>query len=325
MTQAKMDWGEHVPVLFYEALDALDIKEDGVYLDGTFGRGGHSAGMLERLGRAGRLIAIDKDPQAIAVAKERFASDARFSIVRGSFAMLGQIVEDRQIVGGVDGVFLDLGVSSPQLDQAERGFSFLRNGPLDMRMDPDVGESAEQWLSRAKHGEIAHVLKFYGDERFAGRIATHILRAREAAPIQTTGQLAQIISDAVPRHEKGKHPATRSFQAIRIHINQELDDLKQALSAAVDVLKPGGRLAVISFHSLEDRMVKRFIRDEARGKDYASDLPIPDHMIQRRLKALGRDIRPGKDELERNPRARSSVLRVAERLKDSQQMDGGAQ
>ena len=310
----------HVPVLLQEAVDALAIRADGTYMDGTFGRGGHSAAVLEKLGPKGRLIAFDKDPQAVDIAVHRFGADARFSIERGSFAMLAQVAEQRGLAGCVDGVLLDLGVSSPQLDQAERGFSFLRDGPLDMRMDSDAGEDAATWIANAREADIARVLKEYGEERFSRRVAGAIVRARAESRIRTTTQLAAIIRAAIPKHEPGKHPATRSFQAIRIHVNKELDDLSAALDSALAVLRPGGRLAVISFHSLEDRIVKRFIRDQARGAAHAAGMPIPESMLRRRLRPVGKEIRPGEAELARNPRARSSVLRIAERLADS----GGA-
>lgn len=305
---------EHRPVLFDEVLEALNIRPDGIYLDGTFGRGGHSAGILQRLNENGHLLAVDKDPQAIEVAQQRFGDDSRFSIVRGSFTMLGQEVEKRGWNGKVDGILLDLGVSSPQLDDAQRGFSFRHEGPLDMRMDPDSGISAAEWLNSAKEDEIARVLKEYGEERFAKRIARAIVQQREQQPITTTARLAKIVAEANPKWEKDKNPATRSFQAIRIYINSELEELEQVLNQSVEMLAPGGRLAVISFHSLEDRRVKRFIRDEARGGDFPPDLPVTDSQLNRRLRAVGKDIRADRQELSVNPRARSAVLRVAERL-----------
>jgi len=305
---------EHRPVLLDEVLAALNIRPEGIYLDGTFGRGGHSAAILQQLNDNGRLLATDKDPQAVEVARQRFASDKRFSIVQGSFTMLGQEVEKRGWKGKVDGILLDLGVSSPQLDDPQRGFSFHRDGPLDMRMDPESGVSAAEWLATAKEAEIAQVLKEYGEERFAKRIARAIVQQREMSPITTTGQLAKIVAEANPKWEKDKNPATRSFQAIRIFINSELDELEQTLAQSVDLLAPGGRLAVISFHSLEDRRVKRFIRDEARGGEFPPDLPVTEAQFNRRLRAVGKDIRAGQEELAVNPRARSAVLRVAERL-----------
>ncbi len=305
---------EHRPVLLDEVLEALNIRPDGIYLDGTFGRGGHSAAILERLSENGRLLAMDKDPQAIAVAQSRFAGDSRFSIVRGSYTMLGQEIEQRGWKGRVDGILLDLGVSSPQLDDPSRGFSFRHDGPLDMRMDPDSGQSAAEWLAEASESDIAMVLKEYGEERFAKRIARAIVRERTQAPITTTARLAKIVAEANPKWERDKHPATRSFQAIRIFINAELEELEQVLAQSVDVLAPGGRLAVISFHSLEDRRVKRFIRDEVRGGEFPPGLPVTDAQLNRRLRAVGKDIRAGEAELAVNPRSRSAVLRVAERL-----------
>lgn len=305
---------EHRPVLLDEVLEALNIRPDGVYLDGTFGRGGHSEAILDQLNENGRLLAMDKDPQAIAEAERRFAGDPRFSIVRGSFTMLGEEVESRGWKRKVDGILLDLGVSSPQLDDARRGFSFRHDGPLDMRMDPESGISAAEWLNSAKEEEIARVLKEYGEERFAKRIARAIVQQRVLEPITTTGRLARIVADANPKWEKDKNPATRSFQAIRIYINAELEELEKVLSQSVEMLAAGGRLAVISFHSLEDRRVKRFIRDEARGGDFPPDLPVTDTQLNRRLRAVGKDIRAGREELAANPRSRSAVLRVAERL-----------
>jgi 16S rRNA (cytosine1402-N4)-methyltransferase len=305
---------EHRPVLLEEALEALNIRPDGIYLDGTFGRGGHSAAILEHLNENGRLLAMDKDPQAIAVAQSRFGGDSRFSIVRGSYTMLGQEVEQRGWKGKVDGILLDLGVSSPQLDDPGRGFSFRHDGPLDMRMDPESGISAAEWLAEAGEAEIAQVLKEYGEERFARRIARAIVRERDQAPIATTARLAKIVAEANPKWERDKHPATRSFQAIRIFINAELEELEQVLEQSVEMLAPGGRLALISFHSLEDRRVKRFIRDEARGGDFPAGLPVTEAQLRRRLRAVGKDIRAGEAELAQNPRARSAVLRVAERL-----------
>jgi 16S rRNA (cytosine1402-N4)-methyltransferase len=260
------------------------------------------------------LIGIDKDPQAIVHGREQLGGDARFTIVQQSFAMIAQVAQHAGVAGRVDGVLLDLGVSSPQLDQAERGFSFLQDGPLDMRMDPNSGMSAAQWLAVATDKEIADVLKRYGDERHARRIARAIVAARQVEPILTTGRLAEIVSAANPAWEKGKHPATRSFQAIRIFINRELDDLQQFLGQVLEVLRPGGRLAVISFHSLEDRIVKRFMRDQAKGDRFPAGVPVTQAQLQPRLKLLGKAIRPGADETESNPRARSAVLRVAERL-----------
>lgn len=304
----------HRPVLLERSVDALAIKPAGVYLDGTFGRGGHSRLILERLDESGRLIAIDKDPQAVTFAINKFTGDARFMIVRGSFAMLAEVAEQAGVMGRVDGVLLDLGVSSPQLDQAERGFSFQQNGPLDMRMDPDTGDSAADWLARAKTHEIADVLKLFGEERHARRIARAIVNARSEQLIRTTKELAEIVAQANPSWEKDKHPATRSFQAIRIFINRELDDLKHCLEQVPDVLTAGGRLAVISFHSLEDRMVKRFMRDQAKGDRFPPGVPVTQAELQPKFRLIGKVIRADQDEVAANPRARSAVLRVAERL-----------
>lgn len=304
----------HHPVLLEEALEALNIKENGIYIDGTFGRGGHARKILERLGQNGQLIAIDKDPEAVSVAREQFKTDPRFSIERGSFAMLEQLADHRQLLNKVNGLLLDLGVSSPQLDDPQRGFSFMQEGPLDMRMDPESGISAEEWLSKASEDEISSVLKTYGEERFHRRIARAITGIREESPIETTSQLAAIVSNAIPRHEKHKHPATRTFQAIRIFINHELEDVSQCLHQALNVLAVGGRMVVISFHSLEDRIVKRFIRDQSRGKPFPPDLPIRAEELQCKLRSVGKARRAGKDEIAGNPRARSAVMRVAERI-----------
>jgi len=304
----------HRPVLLDECIDALNIRPDGVYLDATFGRGGHAAAILARLGPEGRLLATDKDPQAIAVAHERFGNDERFQIFHGSFAEMNEFVASVGLAGKVDGVLLDLGVSSPQLDDAERGFSFMRDGPLDMRMDTTQGVSAAEWLAEAKEADITHVIKKLGEERFGKRIAHAIVNAREETPIVRTGQLAKLVSDAVPVKEKDKHPATRTFQAIRIFINRELDDLKVALEQALSVLSPGGRMAVISFHSLEDRISKRFMREEARGGDFPIGLPVTADQFSPNLKTIGRAIRPSRQEVDENPRSRSSVLRIAEKL-----------
>jgi len=305
---------EHRPVLLDEALAALKIDPGGRYVDGTFGRGGHSAAILERLGEDGRLLALDKDPAAIEVANQRFAEDKRFLIRQDSFAMMNRHVSALGWMNQVDGILLDLGVSSPQLDDASRGFSFQKEGPLDMRMNPDQGQSAAEWLKDAREQDIVTVLKEYGEERFARRIARAIVQARREKPITTTKQLAEIVAAANPAWERGKDPATRSFQAIRIYINRELDDLEQVLEQVFEILKPGGRLVVISFHSLEDRRVKRFMRDAARGDDFPPDLPVTQAQLKPRLRLVGKAVRAGEAELEQNPRARSAVMRVAERL-----------
>lgn len=303
----------HRPVLLREVLDGLAVRPEGIYLDGTFGRGGHAAAILERLGPEGRLYAMDKDPEAVRVALARFGRDARFHIQRGTFAMLGHLAREQGVAGRVSGVLLDLGVSSPQLDDPGRGFSFLKDGPLDMRMDPEQGLSAAQWLAQAGEAEIVRVLQEYGEERFARRIAQAIVRERAERPITTTQQLAELIAAAVPTRERHKNPATRSFQALRIQVNQELQDLESALEQVIDVLAPGGRLAVISFHSLEDRMVKRFMRRESRGEELPLGLPVTGGPKPGRLRLIGKAIRADADEVAANPRARSAVLRLAER------------
>ena len=304
----------HRPVLFEEALEGLHIAPQGRYIDGTFGRGGHAGAILSRLGEEGALLALDKDPDAVAFGRELFLDDPRFSICQGSFTQMGEQVAALGWAGRVDGVLLDLGVSSPQLDRADRGFSFLQDGPLDMRMDNSGGRSAADWLAGAGEEEIVQVIKKYGEERFARRIANAIVKERQQAPIQTTGRLAGIIAEAVPVKEKGKHPATRSFQAMRIFINRELEELPVCLQQAVSILKPGGRLAVISFHSLEDRIVKRFIREACRGDRFPPGLPVTQDQLRPTMKAIGKAMRPSADEVMANPRSRSAVLRVAERL-----------
>jgi len=303
----------HRPVLLDEVIEALNIGSSGVYVDGTFGRGGHARAILNRLGEKGHLFAMDKDPQAVAAAKEMFADDARFSIEQGSFSQLKQHIAGRHWLGKVNGILLDLGVSSPQLDDAQRGFSFRLDGALDMRMDTSGGFTAAQWINEAKENALAQVFRDYGEERYAKRIARAIVKSRSEAPITTTTQLATIIAQANPAWEEGKHPATRCFQAIRIFINKELEEIQNCLPQSLDILTKGGRLAVISFHSLEDRIVKRFIRDQARGDHFPPDLPIPAAHIQPKMRAVGKAIYPSEEEINSNPRARSAVLRVAER------------
>ena len=304
----------HKPVLLQETLIALNIKPDGCYVDGTFGRGGHSQEIIKLLGEKGKLLAFDKDPQAITTANEIAANDDRLYVKQGSFTQLKQTVEELGWQGKVDGVFLDLGVSSPQLDDAERGFSFRFDGPLDMRMDPNNGQSAAQWLASAEERDIMMVLFDYGEEKFARRIASAIVTAREEQPINTTKRLASIVTAANPSKERNKDPSTRTFQAIRIFINQELEDLKICLKQAVDILAPAGRLAVISFHSLEDRIVKRFIREQCKGDDFPLDLPVQHAQLNQSMKMIGKVIKSGRAELDENPRARSAVMRVAEKL-----------
>ncbi|MGC0829499.1 16S rRNA (cytosine(1402)-N(4))-methyltransferase RsmH [Pantoea agglomerans] len=305
---------KHTTVLLDEAVNGLNIREDGIYIDGTFGRGGHSRLILSQLGEKGKLIAIDRDPQAIAAAAE--ITDPRFSIIHGPFSALAEYVSERDLVGKIDGILLDLGVSSPQLDDAERGFSFMRDGPLDMRMDPSRGHSAAEWLLHAEEADIAFVLKTYGEERFAKRIARAIVERNREQPMTRTRELAEVISIAMPVKDKFKHPATRSFQAIRIWINSELEEIDIALKGAIEVLAPQGRLSVISFHSLEDRLVKRFMRDQSRGPQVPPGIPMTEHQLRalggRELKLLGK-MSPGDAEVSENPRARSSVLRIAEK------------
>ena len=304
----------HAPVLLEEALKALAVREAGSYLDATLGRGGHSAAILERLGEAGRLLAVDRDPEAIRAGERRFVGDPRVSIVRGNFAELGRIAVQAGLEAGFDGILLDVGVSSPQLDDPARGFSFMRDGPLDMRMDPDSGASAAEWLADVAERDLAQVLREYGEERHAKRIARAIVKARAEAPLQTTGRLAEVIAAAVPGREPGKHPATRSFQAIRIFINAELDALDAALEQSLALLKPGARLCVISFHSLEDRRVKRFIRRHSQEAEPWRGLPeVPAH-ARPLLRPVGKAVHADDAEIAANPRARSAVLRAAERV-----------
>ncbi|WP_376689795.1 16S rRNA (cytosine(1402)-N(4))-methyltransferase RsmH [Wenzhouxiangella sp. EGI_FJ10409] len=303
---------EHVPVLQGPALDALRIRADGVYVDGTYGRGGHSAAMLARLGEEGRLVVTDRDPQAIADARAKYADDGRVTIRRGNFAQIGSIIDELGLTGRVDGLLLDIGVSSPQLDDPERGFSFQHDGPLDMRMDPDTGESAAEWLTRADEAEIARIIKDYGEERFARRIARAIVRERDATPIRRTAQLAAIVSAAVPGSPSPRHPATRTFQALRIFINDELGALDQVLEAGIELLAPGGRFVVISFHSLEDRRVKRAFQKAAKPPPANRRLPTLEPFVPR-LKLVGGLVQADEAEIQRNARSRSARMRVAEK------------
>ena len=303
----------HISVLLNEALEGLAIQADGLYIDGTFGRGGHSRALLAQLGPEGRLIAFDKDPEAIRVGDQLAAEDGRFVVVQRSFAEMAEELRARGLAGQVQGVLLDLGVSSPQLDDPTRGFSFLNDGPLDMRMNPSAGQSAADWINSASEADIATVLKEYGEERFAKRMARAVVTRRAEQPFTRTADLAAVIKEANPAWEKGKHPATRAFQGIRIFINRELDDLADGLRAALYVLAPGGRMAVISFHSLEDRMVKQYMRREAKGAPIPRDLPIRDIDIPVSINLVGKAIKPSAAEVDANPRARSAVLRVAEK------------
>ena len=311
---------EHSTVLLHETVEGLALKENGIYIDGTFGRGGHSRLILSKLADNGKLIAIDRDPKAVAEAKK--IQDPRFQIEHSTFSEILPICEKLGLVGKIDGILLDLGVSSPQLDDAARGFSFMKDGPLDMRMDNSQGVSAAEWLQQVSEQDLAWVLKTFGEERFAKKIAKAIVDYNKSA-VQNGGecltrtlQLAELIAQTVPFKDKHKHPATRSFQAIRIFINAELDELEKVLASALAVLAPGGRLSIISFHSLEDRMVKHFMRKQSQGEDIPKGLPLREDQIQRNqtLKVIGKAIMPSDDEIAQNPRARSAVLRVAERL-----------
>ncbi|MEK7815499.1 MAG: 16S rRNA (cytosine(1402)-N(4))-methyltransferase RsmH [Pseudomonadota bacterium] len=304
---------EHVPVLLEETLQALKVRKDGFYVDATCGRGGHTQAILEKLGPQGRVLALDRDPQAVTAVRARCAGDARIEVQQAAFSRLGHLLGERNLNGRVHGVLLDLGVSSPQLDEPARGFSFRHDGPLDMRMDPTSGVSAAQWINAAPEEEISRVLHEYGEERYARRIARVIVRERAQSPLTTTRQLAELIARAVPSRERSKDPATRSFQAIRIFINRELKEIEQTLPQAVQALASGGRLVVISFHSLEDRIVKRFLRAEAKGEELPLELPVRASEIQARLKLVGKAVRASAAEVQRNPRARSAVLRMAER------------
>ncbi|MFZ7198381.1 16S rRNA (cytosine(1402)-N(4))-methyltransferase RsmH [Avibacterium avium] len=311
---------EHFTVLLNEAVDALALKEKGIYIDGTFGRGGHSRLILSRLSQDGRLIAIDRDPRAIAAAAQ--IQDPRFQIEHNSFSAIPEICEKLGLVGKIDGILLDLGVSSPQLDEAERGFSFMKDGPLDMRMDTTQGLSATEWLQQVSEQDLAWVLKTFGEERFAKRIAQAIVNYNKNArqngtePLSRTLQLAELIAQSVPFKDKHKHPATRSFQAIRIFINAELEELERVLQGALQVLAPQGRLSIISFHSLEDRMVKHFMRKQSKGESLPKGLPLREDQIQRSqtLKTIGKAIMPSEQEIAQNARSRSAVLRIAERV-----------
>ncbi len=303
----------HETVLLNEAVDALLFDPNGNYVDCTYGRGGHAQEIANRISDKGRLMVIDKDVSAIEDAKERFRDDDRVAVVHGTFASLALYADEHEM-RPLNGILLDLGVSSPQLDEAERGFSFSKDGPLDMRMDQTGGVTAEQWLSNAEEGEITDVLRRYGEEKFARRIARNIVSIRQEEKIQTTRKLVEIIDSAVPVKEKHKHPATRTFQAIRIYINSELNSLEECLDDVVQLLVSGGRLVVISFHSLEDRIVKRFIRRMERDDTYPDRFPIRESEIKRYLKRVGKAIKPSKVEVDKNRRARSSIMRVAEKL-----------
>lgn len=304
----------HQSVLLHESITGLAIKSDGIYFDGTFGRGGHSKEILRFLNEEGRLYAIDKDLDAIMYAKEHFDQDKRFHIFQGSYAKIEQFATEAGVLGMVDGILLDLGVSSPQLDNPERGFSFMQQGPLDMRMDRSQPMSAARFVNEAETDEMTSVFKLYGEERFAGRIAKAIVTARNIAPITTTLQLAEIVKEANPKWEKHKHPATRVFQAIRIYVNQELNDLERCLEQCIHVLAPKGRLVVISFHSLEDRIVKQFMKNKEEGAKLPPEVPIRYKELKTNFKRIGKAIMPQQNEISENVRARSAVLRIGEKL-----------
>ena len=304
----------HVPVLLSPAIAGLNLKPDGWYIDGTFGRGGHAGAILENLGVDGRLLAIDRDPQAIEDASRDLKCDTRLELINGNFSEVGKYAIERNVFGKVDGLLLDLGVSSPQLDEAERGFSFRTDGPLDMRMDPARGQSAADWLGRVEERKLKKVLQQLGEERFAGRIARAIVAARAVSPIRRTAELAEIVRGAVPVLGQKRHPATKTFQAIRIFINDELAELEKALEASIGLLSPGGRLCVISFHSLEDRRVKRFMRNASKESEQYRGMPEVPVEHRPLLKLIGKAISPTDEEIAANVRARSSRLRIAERL-----------
>ena len=312
--QEKESFHGHQSVLLAESLEGLAIKPDGVYLDATFGRGGHAQAILNLLGPNGRLLSMDKDPEAIEYAKQKFSFDKRFSIYHGSFADLEKFALKQDLVGKISGILFDLGVSSPQLDDPDRGFSFMRDGKLDMRMDHSQGMDAATWIAKVSEKELSQVLWEYGEERFARRIAAAIVTAREVAPIDTTLKLAEIVAKAHPAWQKGRHPATKSFQAIRIALNKELEDLVKGLNQSLEVLALQGRLVVISFHSLEDRIVKQFMQKHVRSDEHPANLPIKYDGSRIRFKRLGRAIKASEKELGVNPRARSATLRIGEKL-----------
>ena len=319
----------HIPVLKREALAALNVQPGGIYVDATIGRAGHARAIVEHLGSAGKLIGLDRDPRAVELGQQVFHGDDRVQILHGEFGRISELIHHFTDVEKVDGILMDLGVSSPQLDQPERGFSFMRDGALDMRMDPTRGESAAQWLARVEERDLVKVLFEFGEEKFARRIAKAIVLTRTETMIESTLQLASIIEQNIPKKEKHKHPATRTFQAIRLQVNQELGQVSAALPQAVSLLNEGGRLAVISFHSLEDRIVKRFIRSHSTPDLPPKNIPVTEEAYRTPLRAIGRAIKPSRREVMENPRSRSSVLRVAERtgldfIPDSSAVDSAA-
>jgi 16S rRNA (cytosine1402-N4)-methyltransferase len=305
---------EHKPVLLEEVLATLQIRAGGSYLDATFGRGGHTAAILERIGPHGRMVAIDRDPEAIRCGRERFSSDARLTLVQRAFSCLATVSEELGLLKGFDGVLLDLGVSSPQLDDATRGFSFAHDGPLDMRMDNRIGMTAKDWLAKTHEHEMARVIREYGEERFANRIAQKIVHARHERPLETTAELAEVVASAVPSREPGKHPATRTFQAIRIRVNNELEEIETALEGTLSVLAPAGRLCAISFHSLEDAIVKGFIQKNSTEDPIYAGLPVVPEHAKPKLRRIGRAVHASPAEIAANVRARSAIMRAAERL-----------
>ncbi|MEX2130995.1 MAG: 16S rRNA (cytosine(1402)-N(4))-methyltransferase RsmH [Pseudohongiellaceae bacterium] len=304
----------HTTVLLKQAVNALVVDRDGVYVDCTFGRGGHSSAILDELAPQATVIALDRDPEAVEAGLSLAKTEPRFSLVQGRFSGLKTLVESLGLAGRISGVLFDLGVSSPQLDKAERGFSFLHEGPLDMRMDATTGPTAAEWLNSASERQIADVLFLYGEEKFSRRMARAIVAARLDQPITTTSQLADIVTAANPAWERDRHPATRAFQAIRIFINRELEELTEGIKQAESLLRPGGRLVVISFHSLEDRIVKKFITLQIKGDNFPKALPIPASMLRPTLKSIGKPIRADEAEIQHNPRARSAIMRVAEKI-----------
>jgi 16S rRNA (cytosine1402-N4)-methyltransferase len=304
----------HHSVLLQQAVQCLSVQPSGVYVDGTYGRGGHTQAILDHLGEDGQLIAIDKDPVACEHAQQQFGDDKRFSIHHGAFTCLSELTKEKNVFGSVNGILFDLGLSSPHLDEPSRGFSFMHDGPLDMRMDTTKGLTAAQWLSEVSQQELETILRNYGEERYARRIAKAIIRERDAQSVDSTNKLASVIAMASPVKDRHKHPATRSFQAIRIFINQELEELQATLEQTLDVLAVGGRLVVISFHSLEDRIVKRFINRHTQGENLPRGLPLIEEKICQRLQKINGAIRPSADEISQNPRARSAVLRVVEKI-----------
>lgn len=309
----------HATVLKQEAVAALSVKTNGFYVDATFGRGGHSAALLRDLGDKGQLLVLDRDPQAVAAAEKMSEAERRMQVEYAAFSQIKQLAGKYGVEGKVDGILFDLGVSSPQLDDANRGFSFMRDGPLDMRMNSNTGITAAQWINSAAEADIANVLYKYGDEKYSRRMARAIVKHRAEEKIERTAVLAEIVKAAHPSWSRDKHPATKAFQAIRIHINGEFDELEQGLDQAEAVLAPGGRMVVISFHSLEDRMVKQFINKHAKGDDFPRGLPITAEQLSPRLKKIGKAVKPGARELAENPRARSAVMRVAEKLPRGEQ------